>query len=724
MTRVKQHSSGYPTLAATISRAARGKRVVGFDVFDTLLRRRIEPETVKDLVAKRLARLIANVPSVLPIASRGVPDWSLLREKRRRLEHDMGVEAQARGDDHEFRLRDMTRRWVMLTLPHPQRTVAALVDRLVEELVSHEIACEQAATFRAPAIGEVLVAAKAEGRRLIFVSDTYMSSDDIRDLLNAKGLLGHFSAGYASSEAMRTKRNARLFEHVLAKESISPADLLFVGDNPYADVESSARHGIDSVRVLDTHEARRRIRLRMLDDFSRRNAFFVGDLHREIVETSPVHIDTSGECEHYDLGRLLAPGFIAFTLHILEQAFARNLRKVFFLSREGYTFLRMYRRLVRALKLEGVAPRGEYVVASRASTFLASLERLDHAELERIWRQYSRQSIVQLLRNLGLPLDVFVPLATRCGFENLVAPILDLHRDPALGRFIADADVQREFLGCRDEARGLLADYLRGKGWFAAPGRDPGRVGLVDIGWKGSIQNNIFRAMNSTLGRPGIEGFYFAITRSGHDDHPDNAKHGYMADTRTGDWIQECIFKNGPVFEMFSTAMHSSPEGYRAMARAADDQGPRRVKPVLKREATEERNFSTSFASVRRGIEDTLEETIRVLPLLDFSSAELRPFILDQLRRYILYPTRREARAFLKYSHVENFGVFKVSEFHFKGSWRSILAGGGPLDMPRRMFEELRSQFWPEAICRRSGVPVANLAFDLVETRRAKRYVP
>jgi FMN phosphatase YigB (HAD superfamily) len=724
MTRVKQHSSGYPTLAATIARAARGKRVVGFDVFDTLLRRRIEPETVKDLVAKRLARLIAGVPSAVPLATWGVPDWSLLREKRRRLEHDMGVEAQARGDDHEFRLRDMTRRWVTLTLPEPHRSDAALVDRFVAELVSHEIACEQAATFRAPAIGEVLAAAKAENRRLIFVSDSYKSIDDIRALLNAKGLLEHFPAGYVSSEAMRTKRSARLFEHVLAKESLAPADLLFVGDNPYADVDSSAKHGIDSVHIRDTHEARRRTRLKMLDESSRRNTFFVGDLHREIIETAPAHINTSGSCEHYELGRLLAPGFIAFTLHILEQAFEKKLRQVFFLSREGYTFQKMYRRLVRAMNLDGVAPSGEYVVASRASTFLASFEKFDQAEIERIWRQYSRQSIVQLLRNLSLPLDTFMPLARRCGFENFVAPILDLHGDPALKRFIADAEVQREFFKCRDEARGLLADYLRGKGWFAAPDQDPGRVGLVDIGWKGSIQNNIFRAMNSTPSRPGIEGLYFAITRSGHDDHPDNAKHGYMADTRTGDWIQECIFKNGPVFEMFSTAMHSSPEGYRALPRAAGEQGPRRVKPVLKREATEEKNFSTSFASVRRGIEDTLEETIRVLPLLDFSSAELRPFMLDQLRRYILYPTRREARAFLEYSHVENFGVFKVSDYHFKGSWRKILTGGGPLDMPRRMIEELRHQLWPEAICRRSGVPMANLAFDMVETRRAKKFVP
>jgi hypothetical protein len=102
---------------------------------------------------------------------------------------------------------------------------------------------------------------------------------------------------------------------------------------------------------------------------------------------------------------------------------------------------------------------------------------------------------------------------------------------------------------------------------------------------------------------------------------------------------------------------------------------------------------------------------------------EMRPDFLDTLRRYILYPRRAEAKAFLEYTHVENFGIFQVTNYRWNGSWRKILKGN-PKGMPRRLLHELRQQIWPEAICKRSAVPFANLAYDLIDTRRAARYVP
>jgi predicted HAD superfamily hydrolase len=715
--------AGYSALPGVIARAARGTRVVGFDVFDTLLRRRIEPESVKDLAARHLARLAAGGSGLTPLDAPGVPDWKLLREKRRLLEIDLGHHAEKNGDDHEFRLREMTMLWVDQCLTAEQRAEGEVGEGISRAVVAYELECEKAATLRAPAIGAVLEAAAGEGRRLIFVSDSYKSEDDVRSLLAHHGLSGHFARGYVSSSILRTKRSGRLFEHVLKEEGIQPAEMLFVGDNPYSDIESPAKHGIRTVRVRDRFEARRRARLRMLDDASRRNSYWRGDLCREIVETAAPPSERDSDCDHYRLGLLLAPGFVAFTRFLLEQSREKGLRRMFFLSREGYTFQRMYRRMARAMGLKD-APPAEYVVASRASTFLASIDRLDADEINRIWWQYNRQSLIQLLRNLGLPLETFVPLARKCGFEELVQPIPDLRTHEPLQNFIASPAVQREFTIHRDRARELLAEYLRSKGWFGAGGSagDGGsdRIGLVDIGWKGSIQNNLFRAVRGMPGAPAIEGFYFGLARTHHDEHPRNAKLGFMADTATGDWTQECIFKNGPVFEMFSTAMHSSPEAYEVVERAT---GPR-VRPVLKREESEEKNFSTHFASVRRGIRDYFDQVIRVMPLLDFSSAELRPHVLHQLRRYILYPTAAEARAFLAYSHVENFGVFKVSDYHFKGSWRTILAGGSPTGIPRRLLHELRQQLWPEAICRRSPLPLANLGFDLIETRRGMKYVP
>lgn len=697
--------TSFSELSARVGELARGKRVVAFDVFDTLLRRRVVPETIKDIASRRLARLMAGAPAYAALPAWGAPDWKLLRERRRVLEADMGREAEHAGDDHEFRLRPM-----LLRLAR-ESGAGDRAAAIAEELARFELDLEARATLPTPGIRGALDAAATGGRRLIFISDSYLSEEDVRSLLARHDLLGRFEAGYVSSSYMRTKRSGRLFGIVLEREGISPSEMLLVGDNPYSDFETPLRLGIGAVLLNDPREKKRRDRLLLVDGLARRNRYWIGRLERETVETASARMDAGARKDpHYRLGLLLAPSFIAFARHVLEQAHERGLGRVFFMSREGLTFMKMYRRLARVLG--AAAPPASYIGVSRQSTFLASVDSLEASELARIWWQYGGQSIGRVLRNLSLPAEEFGPPALRAGFATLDEPIHDLNRCEPLRAFFEDAEVRERFTVHRDRARGLLRDYLRGKGWFEAE-----RVGIVDIGWKGSIQNNIYRALRGEPASPAIEGLYFGLIHTGADECPRNLKHGYMADTRAGDWIQECIFKNGSVFEMFSTAPHGSAEAYREVA-------PGRVKPVVRPDETEARNFRGSFARVRRGIEDYFEQHLACAPLVDASSTEVRAYILDQLRRYILYPTGAEARAFLEYSHVENFGVYKVSDYGFKGSWRRILAGGAAHRAPRRLLHELRCQFWPEGICRRSRVPLANLLFDLVETRRACRYAP
>lgn len=709
--------ASFHTLPAAIAAMARKQpvAVVGFDVFDTLLRRRIEPETVKDVVARRLVRLLTDLPPHAPLRTWGMPDWRLLREKRRLLEIELGHAAEIRGHDHEFRLREMMEAWVKRCaqplVPEP------IIQSFANQLVEHELRCERAATTPTFGIAQALETARACARRVIFVSDSYMSAADIRSLLAASGLLDFLDAGYVSSELLLTKRAGRLFERVMADEGISPASFLFIGDNAHSDVHSPASRGIRTIHVVDKPEAARRARLQLLDSLSRQNSFWIGRHAREVVEALPTALarsDADAQSPHYRLGELLAPGFLAFTLHILEKSQELGLRRLFFLSREGLTFLRMYRRIVRQLGVQDIAPAAEYAVVSRASTFLASSDTFDIPGLQRIWAQYHGQSLSRIIRNYSLPLEELRPLALTAGVDDLDRPIHDLYAEPALARFFNDPAVQGIFVRERNLARSLFTEYMRDRGWFDGDGTDT--VGVVDIGWKGSIQNNMYRALSHVPNAPAILGFYFGLNHHPADTDPRNAKIGFMADTRSADWISECIFKNGSVFEMFSTAMHGGAAGY---TRAPSG----KVKATIRIDASEQRNFTTHFADVKRGLEDYTTDFLRVLPLIDCSSSEMRPDFLDTLRRYILYPNRAEAKAFLEYTHVENFGIFKVTDYRWNGSWRSILKGH-PKGLPRRLLHELRQQIWPEAICKRSRIPLANLTYDLIDTRRAAKYVP
>lgn len=691
-------TTDFARLGATLTRLARGKRVVGFDVFDTLLRRRVPPEYVKD----RAARFVAD-----RLARHGVEsDWSFVRHQRRELEGELCAENARAGGDEEFRLRELAPRWVAAC-------GGPACEELAQSIVAHELELERLATYPTPGVAQALAQLRQRGQRLIFVTDIYLSGDDVWRLLREAGLADSIDAGYCSSDFGRTKRSGRLFAHVLEQERLAPHELLFVGDNPHSDVDPARRLGIDVIHVVDAHEIQRRAGLQLVSDLARRNRFWSGTLARRILADSPRHVRAS-DCTEYQLGLRLAPAFIAFVRWVIDQAKALGLNRLLFASREGLTFLRMYRRIVRALDCAADAPSAAYFAASRRATFLPSLDELSVRGLHRLLRQYDRQPLARLLKNLNLPAEEFAPLAQRAGFASLDDPIVDPESHAAFQAFLADPQVQWRFAAHRDAARARMARYLEQQGFF-----DHDAVGLVDIGWKGSIQDNVVRAMRHRADCPAVHGLYFGLYHVAEDDVPRSYKHGYMADTRRGDWLEEVVFKNGPVFEMFSSAPHGGVLDYQPRRGQTD-----RVRPVLADDQAERQNFRGLAGQVFAAIDDYLREYLALAPLLDGSAADWRADVLDQLRRYILYPTLAEARSFLRYSHLESFGVFHQTTYEFKGSWRAILFGGSPLGIPRRFVQSLERQFWPQGILRRTRLPLVNLAYDLLETRRAGRRLP
>lgn len=450
------------------------------------------------------------------------------------------------------------------------------------------------------------------------------------------------------------------------------------------------------------------VRSRLRDRFAEQNPFWRGERVLHAIESDPRAVRTDREHTrnpHYQLGLLLAPAYVTFARHVLEHAEAFD--RVYFLSREGWMFMRMYHRLARTLGVQGQKPPGTYLAVNRRLSFLASMDGFSHEEIARIWRQYPGQSLRRLLRNLSLPEDIFFHLAARHGLTEPDQPIRRPRRNPAFRSFVEDEHVQRMFAMHRDDLRGLLGDYLRQRGFFGAD-----RVALVDIGWKGSIQTNLHRAVRGQGDCPHVHGVYFGLDHLPEMDAPGSTKHGFFCDTRSRDWLQQCILKNNSVFEMFATAPHGSVAGYRR-----DQRGWVHARARI--EPEESRNFRGRFREVWRGIDDYFADYLGTPEALAAPAPEVRPAVLDRLRRYVLYPTGVEARAFLEYSHVENFGVFAVSRYHFRGSRKRMLFARPWRNMPRRVLSTLRAQRWPQGVCRRSRIPLATFVLDWLDARRS-----
>jgi FMN phosphatase YigB (HAD superfamily) len=693
MTRPVHGGVPFDGLQEAIESAAGACRVVAFDLFDTLLRRRVEPEWVKSAVAIELSRWLGE------LLGPAAPGAAAVRRRRSELELEIARERVARGDDDEVDYDDLLGRWVATWVaPGEARS------RLVKSIEERELVVEQEVLFPAPGAKDLLAWVRRRlGTRVIFVSDMYLGERRVRRLLAACGLEDQFDAGYVSIDHGARKATGRLFQRVLAIEGLQPSELLFVGDNPTSDCAEPRRLGIRTVLVSDAPERARRNRLRAAHRAADRNPAWRAHLVDDVVG-SMADPGAPGD-PSWRLGRWAAPSLTAFALSVLEKARSLDLDAVFFLSREGLVLQRVYRILKCAEARR--PPPDRYLFVSRASTFLASMRELSAAEVDRYTGQYRRQSLADLLRNLSLPAAPFLPVAAACGIEDPDRGLDRPTEDPAFRRFFEHPTARAVFAEHRDRARALLRRYLEAQGVFGCR-----RVGFVDIGWKGSIQDNVVRAFDGDARFPEVHGLYLACHHGG-DRHARSFKSGFLADTRREDPDEIDLFRNSSAFEMVTTADHGTTVGYRS-----GRHDPTRVVPVLKQHDLERANAEHFFSRAQEAIYAYARAFAGLRAALPFEAEELRPGVLHGVLRYVRYPTREEALEFARYAHVESFGVDEVTRFGLGLDIPRLLVTRAPWAAARDFYREFHRNPWREGVVRRSGIPLGNLLYDLYRTLR------
>jgi len=79
---------------------------------------------------------------------------------------------------------------------------------------------------------KIIALTKAQGKKIVFTSDMYLSEEDIRKICHA--FMPHFEwdAGYVSSDVRLSKRHdGHLFSYLIEKEGVSSERILHIGDS-------------------------------------------------------------------------------------------------------------------------------------------------------------------------------------------------------------------------------------------------------------------------------------------------------------------------------------------------------------------------------------------------------------------------------------------------------------------------------------------------------------
>lgn len=483
-----------------VTELARGVDVCSFDVFDTLLRRDVEPPGLPQRAALRLLLDL--------LAGRGVEaTLDDLAARREVAEGRARSAALARGDDPECTLTEVFAELLGALAAGPGGPPPDLV--AASTLAEVEVEAEARRLSAMPGAVGTLAALRAAGKRVVLVSDMYLEHAHLHRLLRGCGLAEHVDELEVSSRARRSKGSGRLFADLVARGVLRPGRTLHVGDHPVADVQRPREHGLAARLFQPRAELARRARL----DAVRRAATQLGEL-RLLTPRDPAVDpgDAGGAVDAaaapggaYVVGRdHLAPAFALFARAVFQRAVRGGYREVLFLARDGYLFHRLFERLrARApAALRAAVPPARYVHLSRSLVTFAAFEDPARDVLERLDPTLRRLGVAPLLAALGLDPAAFAPwLAAQPATGELGSDALRaLLRDDGFCEALRQAH-QRQHR--------LLEDYAAQHGVLGA-----GRLLLVDIGWTGTIPEALERALGGRGDYPDVDVAFFGLERS------------------------------------------------------------------------------------------------------------------------------------------------------------------------------------------------------------------
>lgn len=438
-------------------------------------------------------------------------------------------------------------------------------------LAETELAVEADVLRAVPGMVERVAAERTRtGRGVLFVSDTPLPADFLRDVLRREGLFEPDDRLYTSSASGASKQHGGLFDVVRADLGVDARDLGHLGDDDEADVINARLHGwraeLTTAARLTKAELRSDAAADATDGLGARLAGSgrMGRLGAVAAGADPAISAIAG-------GTAL-PLLIGYGLWLLGRARVLGLDRLHFVARDGEILMQVTQALAAA---RGQPIECRYLYGSRRVWQLAARGTAAHAD-EELWLP---DAVAGIERTPGEILGL-VGLTVAEAYEATCEPMFASGPPARLG--VAGFTALQKSLGCEPlrslaqkrarERRDVLLRYLDAEQVTA-----PGQAGIVDVGWTGRASKALENVLTDG-GRPLPAAHLFvglladAPAVMGADLHA--RSHGWLVDEPAGRHLELAADEDlVMLIETFTMGSEGSTDGY------ADRDGV--VRPVL-----------------------------------------------------------------------------------------------------------------------------------------------
>lgn len=441
-------------------------KLASFDIFDTTLIRKCgKPENIFYILAHKL----------YPSDRAKREDFLIWRKKA-----ESEARRQAPGKD------------VTIDDIYSSDKLKGFDEYSKKELIEAEKSIETEQLIANPAIREVINKKREEGYTICFVSDMYLPSITLKEVLAREGCIKEDEQVYVSCEWNARKSNGTLYKRL--KEKLLPEKWEHYGDHPISDIKVARKNGIKATTVDTAFNSAEENTILPPNKRNRYESSILAGLSRA------ARIHHGNDAYTNIAADFVAPAYIPYVHFIIEEARERGIKSLYFLSRDSY----ILQEIAEQLPHDGIELR--YLFVSRKALLLPYLQ---NATAEKFLAVQDKGTIKgKNVEDLSLSLGTSVEeLKEKFGIEfNFVKITTKKQEEVFLQAIFGTESKYLPTLNKRAaEKRELLNDYFKQEKVFG-----DNATAMVDVGWLGTTRLMI----NSILkeeGYPETLFFYYGV---------------------------------------------------------------------------------------------------------------------------------------------------------------------------------------------------------------------
>jgi glycosyltransferase involved in cell wall biosynthesis len=394
----------------------------------------------------------------------------------------------------------------------------------------------------------------------------------------------------------------------------------------------------------------------------------IGKSVRQCVETTKRQTDDDSQATQASLASETAPGgeltvalahtFLLFCRRLHKYCTDNNLRHLFFLSREGY-HLRQLFDIYQSHYPESERVRSHYLQVSRKSTYLPSLKPLGEESFSRLVDTYQNLSPRSFLISIGLEHCAETVLeAAGISREHYDEVIVGFGSSVEFKQIVACSVFQTVYERERSAQRAALHKYLLSAlaEAYGSSSDASKPMTLVDVGWQGSIQDNLVRFCQTTdLRAHSIEGVYLGLLKQ-RDQKAVARKKGLLFDYSLRGWkpSSRVFNENRALLEVLLHATHGAVGRYSLNEASIAEP----VHEPFKESEHIEKYVKRAMASVSKLFARLAKQRSVSSPNLQLE----RRAIVGHAK-LVYQPSERTVHWFEQLKHSENFGAIGKTKF-------------------------------------------------------------